>query len=338
MNMKRILLTGLSLLLLISCNSRKNISSEDQGFIYSVHGKVDIADLGVALTHEHVMSQFGADPAYVPDYDKDLLFAQVIPYLKEVRALGVGTIFDCTTAWFGRDVSLLKELADSSGIEIITNTGYYAASKDRYVPGSAYESTVEEIAGIWIDEFQNGIDETGIKPGFIKLGFDNGEPSEIDTKLFIAGIKAHLSTGLTIAVHTGDNPAAVEKQLQLMDEYGMSPSAWVWVHAGNTENDSLLVASARKGAWISLDKFKAPEVESYIAKIKLLKDEGLLDRILLSHDGNSFPRGGSIRGYHAVLTNLVPALEDAGFSEEEINQILVINPQNAFRIGVRKRS
>ncbi len=274
--------------------------------------------------------------AYDPEYNKEILFAQVIPYLKEVKALGVGTIFDCTTAWFGRDVSLLKEMSDSSGMEIITNTGYYAAAKDKYVPGSAYESTTEEIADIWIEEFEKGIDGTGIKPGFIKLGFDNGEPSEIDSKLFIAGIQTHLSTGLTMAVHTGDNPAAVEKQLQLMDEHDVSPSAWVWVHSGKAGVDSLMIAAAREGAWISLDKFKAKDVASYISMVTSLQEEGLLGQILLSHDGNSYPKGGSIRGYQAVMIVLVPALKDAGFSEEEINQILVVNPQNAFKIGVRK--
>jgi len=334
--MKRLLFIGISAIILIFWNCSYNNSPGNDKFIYSVNGKMAVADLGVALTHEHVMSQFGADPGYDPGYDKEALFRQVIPYLKELKSLGVNAIFDCTTAYFGRDVSLLKEMSDSSGIEIITNTGYYAAANDKYVPESAYESTPEEIAAIWIGEFKDGIDGTGIKPGFIKLAFDKGEPSEIDIKLFIAGIHTHMSTGLTMAVHTGDNPAAVEKQLQLMEEYGVSPSAWVWVHASNTNNDSLLMAAAREGAWISLDKFKAPNVSDYISRIGLFKAEGLMGQVLLSHDGNSYPRGRDIRGYQAVMTDLVPALKEAGYSEEEINQILVINPQNAFRVRVRK--
>jgi len=335
--MNRIILTVVAILLMISCNSPQNSSSDQEGFIYSVHGKMDISELGHALTHEHIMSQFGADPALVPDYDKASLFRQVIPHLKEVKALGVNTIFDCTTVYFGRDVSLLKEMSDSVGIEVITNTGYYAGANDRYVPESAYESSIEEIAQIWINEFENGIGNTGIKPGFIKLAYDDGDPSEIDSKLFVAGIHAHLSTGLTMAVHNGDNPKAIEKQLQLLDEYGVSPSAWVWVHACNTKSDSLLLAVAKTGAWISLDKFKAPQVEDYISNINLLKQEGYLDQILLSHDGNSYTRKGELRGYQSVMTHLIPAMKESGFSEEEMNQILVVNPQNAFRISVRKK-
>ena len=110
--MNRIILAVVSMLLMISCNSPQNGSSDPEGFIYSVHGKMDISELGIALTHEHVMSQFGADPALVPDYDKESLFRQVIPYLKEVKALGINTIFECTTVYFWRDVKRLNEMAD----------------------------------------------------------------------------------------------------------------------------------------------------------------------------------------------------------------------------------
>jgi len=163
--MSRKITIGLLFLTLVSCKTDQNSSSDPEGYIYSVQGKVGVENLGFSLTHEHVMSRFGLDPAYIGEYDKDSLFTQVVPYLKEVKALGVKTIFDCTTAYFGRNVSYLKEISDITGVEIITNTGYYAGANDRYVPESAYRSSIEEIAEIWIDEFENGIDETGIKPG-----------------------------------------------------------------------------------------------------------------------------------------------------------------------------
>jgi phosphotriesterase-related protein len=336
--MKRIPIVLMSVIVVLSCNSPEKSTADPENYIYTVHKKMDIAELGIALTHEHVMSQFGAESSYVGQYDKTLLFKQVIPYLKEVKSIGVNTIFDCTTAYFGRNVKLLKEMADSAGIELITNTGYYGAANDRYIPESAYESTPEQIAQGWIDEFENGINNTGIKPGFIKLGYDDGAPSEIDSKLFVAGLLAHLKTGLTMAVHTGDNPEAIAKQLQLMDEYGVSPSAWVWVHACNTQSDSLILAVAKAGGWVSLDKFKPHQVDDYIENLSLLKKEGYLDQVLLSHDGNSFPRGREIRGYKAVITDLVPALKSSGFSEEEVEQLLVVNPRNAFRVSVREKS
>ena len=333
--MTRIIIAGLFILTLVSCKSSQKNSSDPEAYIYSVHGKMGIENLGISLTHEHVMSRFGLEPAYIAEYDKDSLLMQVVPYLKEVKALGVKTIFDCTTAYFGRNVSLLREISDSSGVEIITNTGYYAGANDRYVPESAYESSSEEIAQIWIDEFENGIDKTGIRPGFIKLAFDKGA-SEIDLKLFTAGILTHLSTGLTMVVHTENNLQAVGKQLELLDKHEVSPAAWVWVHASKMDDVDFLVETALRGGWISLDKFKADETEEYVSRLTLFREKDLLNKVLLSHDGNSYNRDGNLKGYQAVMTHLVPALKDNAFSEEEINQILVINPQNAFKIGIRR--
>lgn len=332
--MRRIFFMGLITLILVSCNTSQKDSADQEDYIYSVHGKVGIEKLGISLTHEHIMSGFGLEPRYIGEYDKDSLLMQVVPYLKKVKATGVKTIFDCTTANFGRNVSLLREISDASGVEIITNTGYYAGANDRYVPEAAYELSIEEIAQIWIDEFENGIDDTGIKPGFIKLAFDKGT-SEIDIKIVTAGILTHLGTGLTMAVHTENNIEATKKMLQLLEQYDVSPAALVWVHASKVEDVDFLAEVALKGVWISLDKFKIPESEDYVSKLTLLKEKGVLNKVLLSHDGNSFNRGRPIREYHAVLTHLVPILKDNGFSDEDINQILVINPQNAFKIRVQ---
>ena len=112
--MNRTLLLGLFYLFLISCQSHQKNSNGSKDFIYSVHGKMDISKLGISLTHEHVMSRFELESAYIPDYDKDSLFRQVIPYLKEVKALGVGSLFDCTTAYFSIDGTGIKPKSHSA--------------------------------------------------------------------------------------------------------------------------------------------------------------------------------------------------------------------------------
>ncbi|MDN5210564.1 phosphotriesterase [Fulvivirgaceae bacterium BMA12] len=331
-HLKKICFVGILLLTWPSCQTdQKN----DVGFINTVNGRISVEKLKFALTHEHIMSNFGAEANYLPQYQRDSLFDQVLPYLKSIKALGVSTIFDCTTAYFGRDVNILKALADASGMQLITNTGFYGAANDRYVPEFAFKQNAAEISKRWIAEFDNGIDQTGIKPGFIKLAFDNGAPSEIDIKLFVAGILTHLSTGLTIAVHTGDNPLAAAKQLALLEEHQVSPEAWIWVHANKVKNEQLLIDAAKKGAWISLDGVKEANVAEYIRKIGYFKAQNLLHKVLLSHDGNSFPRGGKIRTYEAISKNLIPALKEQGYTDEEIDQLMVKNPQQAFAIKIR---
>jgi predicted metal-dependent phosphotriesterase family hydrolase len=327
--MKKLLgLTGL----LFSC-----LCNGQEGFIYSVGGKIHVNELNVSLTHEHIISNFGGEPAFTGVYDTALLFNQVIPYLRKIRALGVHTVFDCTAAYFGRNVGLLKRLSDSTGINIITNTGIYGAAGDKYIPAFALTATAAQMAADWIAEFENGIDQTGIRPGFIKLAFDEGKPSVIDMKLFEAGIITHQKTGLTLLVHTGKNGEAAQEQLRLLAENKISPEAWIWAHADKMNDLSVLAEAAIQGAWISFDGLAISTIGEYVERIEFFRAKKLLHKVLLSHDGNSFPRGGAIRTYEALFTKLVPALIEKGFLQDEIDQLLIRNPREAFRIRTRNR-
>lgn len=306
-------------------------------FVVTINGEIDAENLGFALPHEHIMSNFGADPERVGRYDEKALMDQVVPYLKKLKAIGVGSVFDGTTAYFGRNVDLLQRISDETGIQIVTNTGFYGAADDRYIPDFAYTATADEIAEKWISEFEKGINGTSIYPGFIKLAFDGGEPSEIDLKLFEAGILTHLETGLTLAVHTGNNPEAVGHQLELLKKRDVSPNAWIWIHANKSEDHELLLETAAAGAWISLDGVNASNTDECLKKIDLFRENKLLNKILLSHDGNSFPRGGAIREYQALPEVLIPKLKEHGYSAAEIDQLIRENPQRAFSIRVRNR-
>lgn len=307
-----------------------------QGKIFTVGGMINPSQLGFCLTHEHVMSNFGGEMALDPGYEHEKLMAQVLPYLKKVKSLGADTIIDCTTAYFGRDVKTLQKLAAQSGLQIMTNTGYYAAADDRYVPEHAYEEEAETIANRWLSEWVDGIQDTGIYPGFIKVAVDGGSISEIDAKLFRAAAKTHRKSGLTIACHTGNNPEAARQEREILAEEGVSPSAWIWTHANQLESVEPLLEAARTGGWISLDGVRENSIDHHLALLKELKKAGFLEQVLLSHDGNSFPRGGAIRPYDAIFTTFIPRLHQEGFSQREIRQLTVLNPRKAFTINIRK--
>jgi len=314
-------------------------ASNAQGKIMTVLGPLDPQRVGLMLPHEHVMSTFGSDAAITPNYDREKLFAAVVPYFCSLKETGCGALADCTTLYFGRDVTVLKAVSEKTGIHILTNTGYYGAANDRYVPAHAYEETAEQLAARWASEWQNGIDGTGIRPGFIKTGVDAEPLSDIDAKLVRAAAKTHRKTGLLIAVHTGNNPASAQQQLGILREEGVHPSAWVWVHANSVQDFEALRRAAEAGAWIEFDGLGSDNVERHLDCVKRMKKIGLLNRVMLSHDGNMFrPDGRAPRTCDALFNLLIPAMEKAGISRREIRRMTVENPAKAFTVKVRTQS
>ena len=76
--------------------------------------------------------------------------------------------------------------------------------------------------------------------------------------------------------------------------------------------------------------------------VKILREAGFLNRVLVSHDAGWYTvgqiKGGEIRGYTTLFKRFLPALKDAGFSNDEITQLIVTNSADAFATGVRKAS
>jgi len=305
--------------------------------IITVNGPIPANSLGITLAHEHVLVDFiGADKTNESRWDKTTVLNKVEPYFLEAKKYGVQAVVECTPAFLGRDVKLLKMLSDKTGIQFITNTGYYGARSNKHLPSWVFTETAEQLAARWIKEFEEGIDGTGIKPGFIKISVDgptNGI-TDIHKKLVRAAAITHLKTGLTIFSHTGPARAAFE-QLEILKAEKVSPDAFVWVHAQAEKDGTMHIRAAKMGAWVSLDNVGVNN-DYYVEALINLKEAGLLDHVLLSHDAGYYrpgePDGGDFRGYTAIFTILLPRLKEKGFSDKDIEQLLVKNPAEALKL------
>ena len=302
--------------------------------VHPVTGPVATPRLGVTLMHEHVLVDFvGADKVSAARYNADDAFAAVLPHLKAARALGCETLVECTPAYLGRDPLLLKRLSEASGVLILSNTGYYGAAKDRYLPPHAFSETAEQLAARWIAEFERGIDGSAVKPAFMKIGVDEAPLSEVDAKLVRAAGLTHRETGLPIASHTGTGRAAVE-EIDILDRAGVPPSAFIWVHAHGEKDGSFHTRIARRGAWVEFDGISDSSTARHVELVTGMKQSGLLHRVLVSQDAGWYrvgePGGGQFRPYDTLFTKFVPALRAQGFTDEDVHQLLVANPAAAL--------
>jgi phosphotriesterase-related protein len=316
--------------------------AEGQRIVQTVRGPIDAGEMGVTLVHEHVLVDFaGAEKVSRSRYDADEAFRTILPHLEEVRKRGGRTLLECTPAYLGRDPRLLRRLSEASGLHIVTNTGYYGAANDAAVPKHAYAETPRQLAARWTAEARDGIEGTGIRPGFIKTGVDAGPLSEIDGKLVEAAALCHLDTGLTVAVHTGDGVAALEV-VSALERLGVSPEAYVWVHSQNERDAATRSRAARQGTWVELDGAGPETLEAHAEAALDLFRRDQLDRVLVSQDAGWYhvgePGGGHYRPHTFLFDTFVPALRARGLGEAEIRRVLVANPAAAFAIRRRPRA
>ncbi len=315
--------------------------ASNENVIMTVRGPIVASEFGRVLAHEHVMCDFiGAEKTGRHRYEPDAVVEMMHPFLQEIKKRGFTGFVDCTPAYIGRDPQVLRILAELTGLHILTNTGYYGAAGDKFLPPHAFTESADQLAARWVNEYARWIDDTGIKPGFIKIGVDPGTLSEVDRKLAQAAAKTHLQTGLTITCHTGEAQAALGV-LEVVRKEGVASSALIIVHADGISDQSVHFQLAEAGAWVEYDGVNNKSIEKHVRLITEMLKRGFGDRLLLSHDAGWYQvgelDGGKIRPYTTVSDQLIPALKAAGVDDAALSKLLMDNPAQVFYVRVRRK-
>jgi predicted metal-dependent phosphotriesterase family hydrolase len=302
------------------------------GFIRTVMGPVPAAELGPALTHEHVMVDFIGAAEVSPDrYDADEVFEVMRPYCIALREAGIDALFECTPEYIGRDPALLRRLSEATGLTLITNTGFYKAP---FLPERALTATVDELAAHWIDEARHGIGDTGILPGFIKIAANEGELIDVQRRIARAAARASLATGLTIASHTTTGIAAMQ-ELDILEEEGLPLSRFIVVHSDAEPGRAFHQRTAERGAWVSYDGIREGNAAERVPLVMAALAE-FPERLLISQDAGWYnvgqERGGDVVAWDWLPRAFVPLLREAGASEADVARLLVENPARAFAV------
>ena len=358
------MLLGLAVLLLSGAYAHSKGQQEMEqepelfeGVIMTVRGPIAASEFGMALTHEHIAGAFvNLDQVGELSYDRDAFTETMFPFLQGFKNRGFSGLVEATTVDLSRDVVVLRRLSELTDLHILTNTGNYGAFGDAFLLPYVFEEDADQLTARWVREWNEGIDGTGIKPGYIKIGVDPGPLSEVDHKLVQAAARTHLQTGLTIACHTGEAQAALEV-LESLRRHGVHPSAFIVLHSDYIDQE-IQFQLAETGAWISFDGANPMgllSIEQRVALIKGMLEKGYGDRVLLSHSSGWYTvsdpgdwlefegeryhptkiAGKTSHGWFAISDQLIPALREAEVSEEQIRKLMLHNPARAFSVKVR---
>ena len=79
-------------------------------------------------------------------------------------------------------------------------------------------------------------------------------------------------------------------------------------------------------------------MDKHIEKLVFAKRNGFLDQILISHDAGWYDpqkKTQNIQPYTPIFKTLLPLLRSKGFTEDEINLLISVNPSKAYTIHKR---
>jgi phosphotriesterase-related protein len=302
--------------------------------------------LGLTLMHEHLLIGW---PGWEADAPLDRAARRehsrrCVDRLAELYDLGVRTLVDPCPIDLGRDVDFMAEVAQQSRVRVVCATGLY--KEDFGAPAyfkfrQQFGDALSEMTETFVREITEGIGESGVRAGVIKVGTGVGRITPYEELVLRAAARAHLATGVPITTHTDEGTMGPE-QLETLVLEGVQPSAVVIGHCCGASDVSYHLRMLDRGAYLGFDRFGLeilhPDRERLAVLIGLL-GVGFERQLVLSHDTVWCWRGRAPKLPADLLPSwkptyvfetIVPTLRRAGVGDEKIRTMLIDNPRRYF--------
>lgn len=316
--------------------------------IQTVTGPTSADALGPTLMHEHLMIGY-------PGWDSDTRIARrseeerlaiCVDRIEEMKSLGFTSMIDPCPNDLGRDVEFMAKVAQRTGFQIVCATGLYKQSEGG-VPYwhfmKNFGPTVDAMAEVFIKEISEGIGDTGVKAGIIKVATGPGEMTDYERGIFEAAARASVETGAPITTHT-DQGTVGDVQQQVLTGHGVPAQRIIIGHSCGTSDHDYHMKIARGGSYLGFDRFGLDVIHPDAERVKSLLhliQQGAGDRIVVSHDsvwcwlGQPIPP--QVEAAMSAVWNpshfskrIVPLLREGGATDEQIDRLLVDNPRRFF--------
>lgn len=285
---------------------------------------------GYTLAHEHITIDLssikGDDDCFLNCYE------ETVKEFKELYKNGVRNIIDMTCMGMGRNIKYVENVQKETQINIILPTGFY---KEPFLPNMVKEKTVEELADIFIKEITQGIENTNVKAGIIsEIGTSKNIWTDLEKKVFEAAIIAQKQTGIPISTHTSLG-TLIRDQVDFFIANKVNPNKVVIGHTDISGDIEAIKYAISKGFYVDFDTIGKNNYypdEKRVKMLKVLQDENMLNKVMLSMDitRKSHLKNLGGLGYNYIFEVFIPMMKDAGITLENIELMLKSNPQRLF--------
>jgi phosphotriesterase-related protein len=310
--------------------------------VETVTGPIDPDELGVTLIHEHFCGRDEATMRQWPHlFDEESDYKEGVEAARGVQQHGVKTVADPSVMFLGRDVALMRRIAEETGLQIVPSTGIYTYDA---LPQYLMNRDADFIAGCFVHDIREGIQGTEIKAAFIKCAADEAGVNDNIEKIHRAAARASLQTGAPIMAHSRPASNTGPRQVEIFLEEGVAPEKIQIAHTGDTDDLDYIEKLLDAGVFIGMDRYG---LDIFLAEDKrnatvteLLK-RGYAERMFLSQDAvvgfDWFPpeaieqmvAAGLAKNWTMtkIFEEVIPVLKEAGMTDEQLDTMLVENPK-----------
>lgn len=321
--------------------------------IQTVRGPVTAAEIGRTMMHEHLVPRGALPP--VADRPPFVVPQSLDAMERELRALrltGVSTVVDVTPFGKGRDAKVLRALSERADVHVVCATGFY---KEPACPAFAHQGSVGDLARFLLREVAEGVDDSGVRPGIIKVGTSRGEITPTERKVFVAAAIAHRETGLPITTHTTLGTMGRD-QVDLLADNGVRASRVIVGHSDLNRESAYHVEILKTGATVAFDTIGKEhfhyrrhrqagyERHGFVLEAHHVRDDdrarllvelvtmGYAGQIVLSSDilwqeAVANPATLGAWGYSYLWQRFIPLLLERGVSREAVRRMTEENPR-----------
>jgi phosphotriesterase-related protein len=318
--------------------------------VETVTGPIDADELGTTLIHEHLRTRDEAVHRQWPqakssggiperEHPGDG-YEAALEVAGAAVELGVKTICDPTAMFLGRDVRFMQKVSQETGLQVVPCTGIYTYD---HLPPFFVGRDPDQIADLFVEDIEQGIQATEIKAAFIKCAADEPGVNENVEKVHRAAARASVRTGAPIMAHSRPASETAPRQIEVFLEEGVEPQKIQIAHTGDTDDLDYIERVLDTGVWIGLDRYGLEMFLPYDQRQQTtlaLLERGYADRIFLSADScgtiDWFPQetieqmmaAGMAKDWdiRIVPQRVLPDLRERGLTDDQERTMMVANP------------